>query len=76
MLDNKRNTPNGTGKRLGAQATDAEYGSTNVDLLSNGFKVRASNSDSDTNLNGDDYVFMAFAEHPFVSSEGIPVTAR
>ena len=76
MLDNKRNTPNGTGKRLGAQATDAEYGSANVDIVSNGFKVRASNSDSDTNLNGDDYVFMAFAEHPFVSSEGVPVTAR
>ena len=76
MLDSKRNTPNGTGKRLGAQATDAEYGSANVDIVSNGFKVRASNSDSDTNLNGDDYVFMAFAEHPFVSSEGVPVTAR
>ena len=76
MIDNKRNTPNGTGKRLGAQATDAEYGSTNVDLLSNGFKVRASSSDSDTNNSGSSYVYMAFAEHPFVSSEGVPTTAR
>ena len=76
MLDNKRNTPNGTGKRLGAQANDAEYGSTNVDLLSNGFKVRAAGSDSDTNNSGSSYVYMAFAEHPFVSSEGVPTTAR
>ena len=76
MLDNKRNTPNGTGKRLGAQANDAEYGSTNVDLLSNGFKVRAAGSDSDTNNSGSSYIYMAFAEHPFVSSEGVPVTAR
>ena len=76
MLDNKRNTPNGTGKRLGAQANDAEYGSTNVDLLSNGFKVRAAGSDSDTNNSGSSYIYMAFAEHPFVSSEGAPVTAR
>ena len=76
MLDNKRNTPNGTGKRLGSNATDAEYGSTNVDILSNGFKVRASNSDSDTNLDGGSYIYMAFAEHPFVSSKGVPVTAR
>mgnify|MGYP003148065754 CR=1 FL=1 len=76
MLDNKRNTPNGTGKRLGSNASDAEYGSTNVDLLSNGFKVRAANADSDTNGNGSSYIYMAFAEHPFVSSEGVPVTAK
>jgi len=76
ILDNKRNTPNGTGKRLGSNASDAEYGSTNVDILSNGFKVRASNSDSDTNLDGGSYIYMAFAEHPFVSSKGVPVTAR
>ena len=76
MLDNKRNTPNGTGQRLGSNASDAEYGSTNVDILSNGFKVRASNADSDTNLDGGSYIYMAFAEHPFVSSKGVPVTAR
>ena len=76
ILDNQRNTPNGTGKRLGSNATDAEYGSTNVDLLSNGFKVRAANADSDTNNSGSSYIYMAFAEHPFVSSEGVPVTAK
>ena len=57
-------------------ANDAEYGSTNVDLLSNGFKVRAAGSDSDTNNSGSSYVYMAFAEHPFVSSKGVPTTAK
>ena len=76
MLDNKRNTPNGTGKRLGAQANDAEYGSTGIDLLSNGFKVRVANADSDVNQNTNNYIYMAFAESPFVSSEGVPTTAR
>ena len=75
MLDSKRNLPNGTGQRLGAQANDAEYGSTNIDFLSNGFKVRASNSDSDTNLDGGTYVYMAFADKPYVTPNGVITTA-
>ena len=76
ILDNKRNSPNPSGGRLGSNGNDAEYGNANVDFLSNGFKVRASGSDSDTNGNGTSYIYMAFAEHPFVSSEGVPVTAK
>ena len=75
MLDSKRNLPNGTGQRLGANANDAEYGSTNIDFLSNGFKVRASNSDSDTNLDGGTYVYMAFADKPYVTPDGVISTA-
>ena len=75
MLDSKRNLHNGTGQRLGAQANDAEYGSTNIDFLSNGFKVRASNSDSDTNLDGGTYVYMAFADKPYVTPNGVITTA-
>ena len=30
----------------------------------------------DKNESGSDYIYMAFAEHPFVSSEGVPVTAK
>ena len=46
----------------------------NIDFLSNGFKIR---EDHDiTNGDGDSYIYMAFAEHPFVSSEGVPCTAR
>jgi hypothetical protein len=44
----------------------------NIDLLSNGFKPR---SDSDQ-INNGSYIYMAFAEHPFVSSTGTPTTAR
>jgi len=45
-----------------------------IDILSNGFKCRADSGQQ----NEDDgtYVYMAFAEHPFVSSEGVPCTAR
>ena len=45
-----------------------------IDFLSNGFKIRT--ADAQTNGSGDTYIYMAFAEHPFVSSEGVPVTAR
>ena len=44
------------------------------DFLSNGFKVRAGglkNNDA-----GETYVYMAFAEQPFVNSEGVPANAR
>jgi hypothetical protein len=45
-----------------------------MDILSNGFKLRhisiALNNSSYT------YIYMAFAENPFVTSGGIPVTAR
>ena len=45
-----------------------------MDILSNGFKCRGSGND--TNLDDGRYIYMAFAEHPFVSSENVPVTAR
>jgi len=43
-------------------------------MLSNGFKVRTSGSY--TNGSGNSIIYMAFAENPFVTSGGIPVTAR
>jgi hypothetical protein len=46
----------------------------NMDILSNGFKCRS--SDGAGNGDGRGYIYMAFAEHPFVSSKGVPVTAR
>ena len=76
IFDNKRPGYNGTGHRLYSSATDAEDTDTgdSVDLLSNGFKFRGGSSSS--NANGGTYIYMAFAEHPFVSSEGVPTTAR
>ena len=50
------------------------YNSTAGDFLSNGYRLRGTNAS--TNSNGGDYVYMAFAKHPFVSSEGVPVHAE
>ena len=55
-------------------AQSSENSGTYVDFLSNGFKWRQDFSHA--NASGGEHVYMAFAEHPFVSSEGVPVTAR
>ena len=74
--DNKRDTHNVTFKRLLANDSGAEYDSASnqVDLLSNGFKCRASNDGG--NADDGQYIYMAFAEQPFVTSTGVPATAR
>ena len=77
MLDIKRNTYNPADKKLFADVSNAESTGNMMDLLSNGFKWRS--SDSDHNATGDNNIFMAFAENPFVATSGsdaIPVTAR
>ena len=47
-------------------------GENSKDFVSNGFKFR----DSDHNNQAQEYLYMAFAENPFVSSYGIPVNAE
>ena len=76
MQDNKRNTSNlSTSQRLRANSSGAEFSSSNeIDLLSNGFKVHG--ADGEINGSGASYIYMAFAESPFVTSTGIPTTAR
>ena len=74
IQDNTRSSTNPRNKRLFANITDAEATDTDFDFLSNGFKLR--NSGNTPNKSGEVYIYMAFAEHPFVSSEGVPVTAR
>ena len=56
----------------GAEYTGASYH--NIDILSNGFKVRLTNTA--VNASGASYIYMAFSENPFVTSQGIPTTAR
>ena len=76
MFDNKRDIDNVVSHRVyanGNYAEDSDTGSA-IDFLSNGFKNRS--SDSSTNASGGTYIYMAFAENPFVSSGGIPCTAR
>jgi hypothetical protein len=78
ISDNKRTTYNvasTTGNFLGANISDAEATSGNtVDFLSNGFKIRTLYDG--TNNSGSTPIYMAFAENPFVSSKGLPCTAR
>ena len=74
MFDNKRSTFNAVDDSLFPNKTDAESTSHVIDFLSNGFKVR--DSDGTVNSTGNTYIYMAFAENPFVSSGGIPCTAR
>ena len=76
MLDNKRDTFNVMDKRLFPNLSNAESTGvpTVVDFVSNGFKLRT--SDSSFNLNGQSFIGFAIAEHPFVTSTSVPTTAR
>jgi len=76
MYDNKRPGFNVTNNHLFANTNDSETASTAniMDLLSNGFKIRSTNNG--LNRSGGTFLYMAFAENPFVSSGGIPCTAR
>ena len=76
IYDNKRDAINVVETALKANSNGAEFTTSNkLDFVSNGFKNRAGDQVS-TNTSGSTYVYFAFAEHPFVSSEGAPVTAR
>jgi len=75
IMDNKRSGYNPTNNRLYAHIANAEESAVDrFDILSNGFKVRT--GDADTNCSGCDLIYMAFAEQPFVNSEGVPCNAR
>jgi hypothetical protein len=77
IYDNKRLGYNTNYSFLIANESNAENTTTstaNLDILSNGFKVRASTGH--LNTSGDKYIYMAFAESPFVNSNGIPNNAR
>ena len=76
MQDNKINSFNGaSSQRLRPNSSGAEFSSSNeIDLLSNGFKTHG--ADGEINGSGFSYIYMAFAENPFVTSTGIPTTAR
>ena len=76
MYDSKRPGYNLTNNHLFANTTDTETASTanTMDLLSNGFKVRSSNNG--LNRSGGTFLYMAFAESPFVNSNGVPTNAR
>ena len=78
IQDSKRYPINETvAKVLKANSALAEGDTGNMDMLSNGFKLRSTGTN--TNASGSPYIYMAFAENPFVTSTGngsIPATAR
>ena len=76
MYDNKRSSFNVVDDYLTVNGNGAEATSSavNLDLLSNGFKLR--NTDGGHNNSSGTYFYMAFAEEPLVSSNNVPATAR
>jgi hypothetical protein len=76
ILDNKRDPSNGIDRRLQASGSVAEYTDVSnlCDFVSNGFKWTTSNAN--WNASGVNYIYMAFAEAPFVNSNGVPCNAR
>ena len=74
-VDDATATGNPVERRFQVNENQAEVGTTNAfDFVSNGFKVRTDTTSH--NGSGHNIIYMAFAEHPFVSSKGVPTTAR
>ena len=74
IFDNKRDTFNVATSTLFANLNNAEGTDTSFDVLSNGIKMRQGFGSK--NKADNVYIYMAFAEQPFVTSTGVPATAR
>jgi hypothetical protein len=66
MYDNKRLGYNPDNAHFGAQSSNAEFNASPIDLTSNGFKLRDTNTSR--NASGATYIYYAVAENPFQSS--------
>ena len=73
VQDSKRPGSNPIGGNLFPNSTGAESTDARFDFLSNGFKARSGNQNSDEST---PYIYMAWAEAPFVNSNGVPCNAR
>ena len=80
IRDIKRSPINVVDDSLYANANNTETTNNSAlttDFLSNGFKLR--NTDTNNNASGRTYIYMAFAENPFVANDSgtaVPVVAR
>jgi hypothetical protein len=80
MFDNKRSSSGGFNEidySVNANSNGAEETSStssDVDFCSNGIKITEDNGA--INASGGTFIYMAFAENPFVTSGGIPACAR
>ncbi len=73
--DNKRDPINTIDGIVYLNTDDANgTGTDKVDFLANGFKYREDGNNE--NASGETYLYAAFAESPFVNSNGLPTTAR
>ena len=74
MWDSKALGYNIDNNPLYANLTNAQGTSDEIDLVSNGFKIRTTNGGF--NASGGTYIWAAFAELPIVSSNDVPAVAR
>jgi hypothetical protein len=74
LYDNKRLGYNVDNDMQRPNLATADQTDDDLDLLSNGFKIRRVTTA--LNTDGETYVYMAFAEQPFVNSKGVPANAR
>jgi len=75
IFDSTRSPANLNVNELRADVATAETtGSHYIDFLSNGFKPKTAGAG--IGRSGDTYIYMAFASNPFVTSTGVPATAR
>ena len=74
LFDNARTPYNGGDVRLRPDRDTAEYSGSKIDFVSNGFKWR--DGDNAYNYSGNTFIYMAFAHQPFVTSGGVPCTAK
>ena len=74
VYDNKRQGYNGANNYLVANTSGSDQTGIEIDILSNGFKARA--SATGLNASGATMIYMACGEQPFVNSNGVPCNAR
>ena len=72
LVDNKRDPKNVVDKKIFANLSNSEGTADVCDFVSNGFKIRT--TDSSQNGSGNTIIYMAFAEEPLVGDN--PATAR
>ena len=74
LWDSKRLGYNPDQNEMYANTNHAEQTDDRIDLFSNGFKLLENTAGF--NGSGDTFIYMAFAEAPFVNSNGVPNNAR
>ena len=74
ICDNKRDPENVMDRTFKANLAESDTDADVMDFVSNGVKLRS--TDGGVNYNDRTYIYAAFAEAPFVNSEGVPCNAR